>query len=143
VLPTRQPAIAAAPNRTPAARLNPTSSPVGTNSRTSPAYTYSRPSTPSYTRSPSIPAYYNRYYDYNYRPPVGEHYVHSYIRSDGTFVSGHYRTNRDDSFWNNYSSYGNINPHTGRTGYKLPRVGRCTGYKLPRVGRSTYGLRLH
>ena len=34
---------------------------------------------------------------------MGEHYVHSYIRSDGTFVSGHYRTNRDNSFWNNYS----------------------------------------
>jgi hypothetical protein len=143
VLPTRQPAIAAAPNRAPTLRLNPASSPVGTNLRTSPPYTYSRPSTPSYTRSPSIPGYYNRYYDYNYRPPVGEHYVHSYTRRDGTFVSGHHRTNRDDSFWNNYSSYGNINPHTGRTGYKLPRVGRSTGYKLPRVGGSTYGLRLH
>jgi hypothetical protein len=109
-----------------------TSPPVGNGPRTSPTYTYSPRFTPSYTRSPSIPGYYNRYYDYNYRPPVGEHYVHNYIRSDGTFVSGHYRTNRDDSFWNNYSSYGNINPHTGRTGYKLPRV-----------GRSTYGLRLH
>jgi hypothetical protein len=98
----------------------------------SPAYTYYRPSTPSYTRSPSIPGYYNRYYDYNYRPAVGEHYVQSYTRRDGTFVSGHYRTNRDDSFWNNYSSYGNINPHTGRTGYKLPRI-----------DRSTYALRLH
>jgi hypothetical protein len=119
-----------------------TSQAVGNASRTSPRYTYSAPSARSYTRSPSTPGYYSRYYDYNYRPPVGEHYVHSYIRSDGTFVSGHYRTNRDDSFWNNYSSYANINPHTGRTGYKLPRVGG-TGYKLPRLGRSTYALRLH
>ena len=132
VLPTTQSNIAVAPNRTYTARLNPASQLVGSNSRTSPAYTYSPPFTPSYTRSPSTPGYYSQYYDYNYRPPVGEHYVRSYTRRDGTFVSGHYRTNRDDSFWNNYSSYGNINPHTGRTGYKLPRV-----------GRSTYGLGLH
>jgi hypothetical protein len=118
-----------------------TSLSVGNASRNLAGYTYSAPSAASYTRSPSIPGYYSRYYDYNYRPPVGEHYVGSYTRRDGTFVSGHYRTNRDDSFWNKYSSYGNINPHTGRTGYKLPRV-RSTGYKLPRVGR-TYSLRFH
>lgn len=103
-----------------------TSPPLGNVSRTSPTHGYSASSAPLYTRSRSTPGYYSRYYDYNYRPPVGEHYVRSYTRRDGTFVSGHYRTNRDDSFWNNYSSFGNINPHTGRTGYKLPRVGRST-----------------
>jgi hypothetical protein len=65
------------------------------------------------------------------------------MRMDGTFVSGHYRTNRDDSFWNNYSSHGNINPHTGRTGYKLPPI-HGSGFKLPLPhARSSYGLRFH
>lgn len=65
----------------------------------------------------------DRYYDYNYRPSVGDHYVDGYFRSDGTYVQGHRRTNRDDSFWNNYSSYGNINPYTGRRGTRLPPSG--------------------
>jgi hypothetical protein len=126
VRPTGQSNIAAAPNRT--AHLNSASAPfVGSNSGTSLGHTYSPPVTSSYTRSASTPfGYYSRYYDYNYRPAVGEHYVRSYVRRDGTFVSGHYRTNRDDSFWNNYSSRGNINPHTGRVGYKVPRFGRTS-----------------
>lgn len=65
-----------------------------------------------------------RYYDPTYRPPVGEHYVSGYYRKDGTYVSGHYQTNRDGSFWNNYSSAGNLNPHTGKVGTKLPPVSR-------------------
>ena len=96
-------------------------------SGTSQRYTYSAPSAPSYTRSPSIPGYYSRYYDYNYRPPVGDHYVRGYFRSDGTYVQGHYQTNPDGSFWNNYSSYGNFNPYTGRKGYKLPPSGSSLG----------------
>lgn len=62
----------------------------------------------------------NRYYDYTYRPPVGDHYVAPYLRSDGTFVQGHFRTDRDDSFWNNFSSSGNVNPYTGKVGTKTP-----------------------
>ena len=65
--------------------------------------------------------YSDKYYDYNYRPPVGENYVGGYYRKDGTYVSSHYRTNRDDSFWNNYSSRGNLNPHTFKPGTKSPR----------------------
>ena len=68
----------------------------------------------------------SRYYDYSYRPTVGDHYVQPHYRSDGTYVPGHYRTNADDSFWNNYSSFGNINPHTGRMGTIVPPV---TTYK--------------
>ena len=45
----------------------------------------------------------------------GEHYVNGYYRN-GTYVPGHYRTNRDGSFSNNYSSVGNVNPHTGKAG---------------------------
>src|SRR5438128_1003997 len=67
------------------------------------------------------------YYDYNYRPPVGEHYVPGYNRRDGTYVGAHYQTNADGSFWNNWSSYGNVNPHTGKVGTKLPST-RSSGY---------------
>lgn len=60
------------------------------------------------------------YYDPTYRPYVGDHYVESYMKSDGSWVRGHMRTNADDSFWNNYSSKGNVNPYTGRTGTRTP-----------------------
>jgi hypothetical protein len=62
----------------------------------------------------------SRYYNYGYRPSVGQHYVESYTRNDGTQIEGHYQTNADDSFWNNWSSKGNTNPHTGRIGSTLP-----------------------
>jgi hypothetical protein len=60
------------------------------------------------------------YYDPSYRPAVGEHYVEGYFRRDGTYVRGHYRTNPDGSFWNNWSSQGNVNPQTGKVGSKRP-----------------------
>ena len=59
-------------------------------------------------------------YDPTYRPAVGSHYVSGYYRKNGTYVSGYYRTNPDRSFWNNYSSAGNVNPSTGKVGTKLP-----------------------
>jgi hypothetical protein len=73
-----------------------------------------RASTPTTRPSASAPS--GSYYDPSYRPPVGEHYVNGYVRKDGTYVSGHYQTNPDKSFWNNYSSKGNVNPHTGKVG---------------------------
>jgi hypothetical protein len=62
----------------------------------------------------------SRYYDPTYRPAVGYHYVRGYFRRDGTYVRGHYRTNRDNSFYNNWSTRGNVNPFTGRVGTKQP-----------------------
>jgi hypothetical protein len=79
--------------------------------------------------SPSVGL--NRYYDYNYRPAVSEHYVQGYIRRDGIYVSGHYRTNPDDSFWNNWSSKGNVNPHTGKVGTKMPSGFSTRAPRLP------------
>jgi hypothetical protein len=43
-------------------------------------------------------------------------YVRGYTRSNGTYVSPHYRSHADGSFWNNWSTYPNINPYTGNTG---------------------------
>jgi hypothetical protein len=51
---------------------------------------------------------------------VGEHWVNGYYRRDGTYVRGHWQTNADNSFFNNYSTKGNVNPHTGQPGYKRP-----------------------
>ena len=45
-------------------------------------------------------------------------YVGGYFKSNGTYVKPHYRTRPDNSFQNNYSSYGNTNPYTGEKGYK-------------------------
>jgi len=36
--------------------------------------------------------------------------------------TGHYA---DGSFWNNWSSKGNVNPYTGKKGYKTPKGTRA------------------
>ena len=41
-------------------------------------------------------------------------WVNGYCKSNGTYVSGHYRTSPDNSPYNNYSYPGNYNPNTGR-----------------------------
>lgn len=79
-----------------------------------PSYT-SQSSTQASTQSTT-----DQYYDPSYRPSVGNHYVSGYMRRDGTVVKGHFKTNSDDSYWNNWSSYGNINPMTGRIGTRRP-----------------------
>lgn len=43
-------------------------------------------------------------------------YVSPYVRSDGTYVQGHYRTAPDNTIYNNYTTYPNVNPYTGQTG---------------------------
>lgn len=43
-------------------------------------------------------------------------WVDEYTRSDGTHVTGHYRTAPDNTIDNNYSTYGNTNPYTGVEG---------------------------
>jgi hypothetical protein len=45
-------------------------------------------------------------------------YVRGYYRSNGTYVQPYYRSNPDGYFYNNYSTYGNINPYTGTLGTK-------------------------
>jgi hypothetical protein len=47
---------------------------------------------------------------------TGEHYVSGYTRSNGTYVTGHYQTNSNDTRYDNWSSRGNVNPHTGKEG---------------------------
>lgn len=47
---------------------------------------------------------------------AGTTYVNPYVRRDGTFVQGHYRTTPDSSIYNNWSTRGNVNPYTGEAG---------------------------
>jgi opacity protein-like surface antigen len=45
-------------------------------------------------------------------------YHRGYTRHDGTYVAPHYQTAPDRRLDNNYSTQGNLNPHTGQWGTK-------------------------
>lgn len=47
-------------------------------------------------------------------------YVNGYQKSDGTYVQPYHRSDPNDSQSDNYSSKGNVNPYTGKKGYKDP-----------------------
>lgn len=56
-------------------------------------------------------------------------YVNGYFRSDGTYVQPHFRSDPDGNFYNNYSTYPNINPYTGKQGTKrYPDYNYGSGY---------------
>lgn len=46
-------------------------------------------------------------------------YVHGYFRRNGTYVSPHYRSAPDGNFQNNWSTKGNVDPYTGRSGTRV------------------------
>lgn len=60
-------------------------------------------------------------------------YQRGYVRKNGTYVSGHFKTSSDGSKLNNYSTKGNRNPYTGKKGYKNPY--KVKSYKMPKVYR--------
>ena len=43
-------------------------------------------------------------------------YVNGYYRSNGTYVQRHYRSNPDGITSNNWSTFPNVNPFTGKRG---------------------------
>ena len=45
-------------------------------------------------------------------------YTRGYMKRNGTYVSGYHRTSADRTRINNYSIRGNVNPYTGKKGYK-------------------------
>lgn len=53
-------------------------------------------------------------------PALADNYVNGYLRKDGTYVQGHWRSSPDGQKWNNYSSDGNVNPYTGKAGTADP-----------------------
>jgi hypothetical protein len=50
-------------------------------------------------------------------------YYRGYQRHNGTYVQPHWQSSPDGNFYNNWSTYPNINPHTGRAGtlHTMPR----------------------
>lgn len=46
----------------------------------------------------------------------GQDYVDGHYRSDGSYVNGHYRSSANSTKLDNYSTQGNTNPYTGRSG---------------------------
>lgn len=52
------------------------------------------------------------------RSSGGSVHVRSYTTKRGTYVAPHNRTHADNTKSNNWSTRGNVNPYTGRKGYK-------------------------
>ena len=48
------------------------------------------------------------------------HSVRGYYRKDGTYVAPHMQTNPNSTRLDNWSTRGNVNPHTGVEGTKDP-----------------------
>lgn len=64
-------------------------------------------------------------------------YVRGYVRSNGTYVQPHYRSNPDGNFYNNWSTKPNINPYTGKMGTKI--TPDYSGGSLWRAPSSNFG----
>lgn len=45
-------------------------------------------------------------------------YVKGYYRKNGTYVQPHYRSDKNSTTNDNWSTYGNTNPYTGKKGKK-------------------------
>lgn len=45
-----------------------------------------------------------------------DEFVQGYMKSDGTYVQGYYRSDPDGTVRDNYSYKGNVNPYTGAVG---------------------------
>lgn len=50
----------------------------------------------------------------------GQIWVDSYYKDSGINVNGHYKTEKNDIIWDNYSTKGNINPYTLKEGTVNP-----------------------
>ena len=64
--------------------------------------------------------------------------VRGYFRRNGTYVRPYYRSNPDGNFWNNWSTYPNINPYTGAVGTRrTPRYSSGYSWRTPSYSWST------
>jgi len=51
---------------------------------------------------------------------LADEYVYGYYKKDGTYVDGYFKTSPNTTNRDNYSTQGNLNPHTGVEGTKAP-----------------------
>ncbi|TMN21893.1 hypothetical protein [Lentibacillus cibarius] len=63
-------------------------------------------------------------------------YVDGYFRDDGTYVEPHYRSDPDGLFYNNFSTFGNINPYTGEIGTKRRPDSEYNTFEFPSLDQS-------
>jgi len=75
---------------------------------------------------------------------MADTYVRGHMRNNGTYVQPHYRSNADGWSGNNYSTRGNVNPYTGRSGthspsYGNPSYGRSNSYGGNSYRSNSYG----
>jgi hypothetical protein len=69
-------------------------------------------------------------------------YVRPYVKKNGTFVPGHYRTSPNGTNRDNFSTRPNINPYTGKYGYVTPdNKSSTTSYPTVRSANSTSSSR--
>lgn len=54
---------------------------------------------------------------------IGQVRVRGYVRKDGTYVAPHYRSSPNSTKADNYSTRGNYNPDTGKTGQAPTNTG--------------------
>jgi uncharacterized protein YgiM (DUF1202 family) len=59
--------------------------------------------------------YINNLYNNNSTPSTSDVWVDGYYKSDGTYVTGHYRSAPNGNPYDNFSFPGNTNPYTGKT----------------------------
>lgn len=64
-------------------------------------------------------------------PSSDDVWVNGYTRRDGTYVRSHFRSAPDGDPANNWSTYPNVNPYTGRVGTKRSSDGEQTIYAPP------------
>ncbi len=72
-----------------------------------------------------------------YQPGVA---VQGYSRSNGTYLAPHHRSNPDHNFYNNWSTWPNVNPYTGQTGTRHT-PSHTSGIGSFRSGSSGHGGR--
>ncbi|MDO8368094.1 MAG: hypothetical protein Q7T20_14930 [Saprospiraceae bacterium] len=66
------------------------------------------------------------------------HYVAPHVRSDGTYVKGHHRTNPNSTNRDNYSTLGNVNSWTGQPGWIQPDNKPLPSYSVPSYSPPAY-----
>lgn len=72
-------------------------------------------------------------------PADADVYVRGHYRSNGTYVRSHYRSNPDGNFYNNWSTYPNVNPYTGAIGTRrTPSYSNNYSWSNPSYRRSNY-----
>ena len=70
---------------------------------------------------------------------VGQTYVPGYIKADGSYVAGHYKSAPNETKLDNYSTKGNSNPFTGKAGTADPYKPSTPTYQMPAPTYQPYG----